>query len=104
MCLGVAFRGKLDEEDWFGERKEYFEGYDIDHRDPSAIAPGEVKKDNEEYRHLMYWLGEHLMATRCSNEGAVIEWILVPFIVEDDNDETDVVRESPLSDMSVEEL
>jgi hypothetical protein len=104
MCLGVAFRGELDEEDWFLERKEFFEGYDIEHRDPSAIASDERKKDGEKYRHLMYWLGEHLMATRCSNEGAVIEWILVPFIIENDNNETDSVRESPPNDMGVEEL
>jgi hypothetical protein len=105
MCLGVAFRGDKDEEDWFGERQEYFEEYDIEHRDPSQIEPDEQKKEGEKYRSLVYWYGEHLMATRCSNEGAVIEWVVVPFIVEDDESQQDG-EVTPQGSMSydVEEL
>jgi hypothetical protein len=83
MCLGVARRGVLDEEDWFGQREEFWKSYEDDEQDNNdnqnkteVLGPGE-------HRSLVYWYGKHLMATRCSNEGAVIEWVLVPFIVED---------------------
>jgi hypothetical protein len=110
MCLGVARRGELDEEDWFGERKEFFETYDEEEEDYEyeGDEENEQKEDLPEtksqptesptqgsgnkieshldgkHRPLVYWLGKQLMATKCSNEGAVVEWILVPFIQEDE--------------------
>jgi hypothetical protein len=82
MCLGVAHRGKLDEEDWFGEREEFFESYeDLDEE------LEDTEEEDTEYQSLLYWLGKQLMTTRCSNEGAVIKWTLVPFIVEEEEEE-----------------
>lgn len=82
MCLGVARRGEMDEEDWFDKREDFFEDYEN--------LDEELEKIEEElddgYPPLVYWLGRHLMMTRCSNEGAVVEWTLVPFIVEEDED------------------
>jgi hypothetical protein len=125
MCFGVARRGELDEDDWFGERKEFMESYediDDDEEWPLATNPpdcesegdgppmaeegdAEVAGEDEESRKLLqeaedeegldvegledefptllHWMGKQLMATRCSNRGAVIEWVLVPFIVEE---------------------
>ena len=104
MCLGVARRGEDDEKDWFDEREEFFESYEESEDDVesegeanetepiatadtnhTAIDENEQHLD-EDYRPLIYWLGKHLMSTKCSNEGAVIEWILVPFIVEEEDD------------------
>mmetsp|Transcript_57420 Transcript_57420/g.66319 ORF Transcript_57420/g.66319 Transcript_57420/m.66319 type:complete len:778 (+) Transcript_57420:162-2495(+) len=80
MCLGVAHRGNLDEEDWFGEREEFFESYeDLD------IELEGIDEQDVEYESLLYWLGQRIMTTRCSNEGAVIKWTLVPFIVEEEH-------------------
>lgn len=78
MCLGIARRGDLDEEDWFGEREDFFESYEDLDEDIGNI------EDNRDYPPLLYWLGKQIMATRCSNKGAVIKWILVPFIVEEE--------------------
>ena len=107
MCLGVAYRGEQDEKDWFKERDEFFESYedpeDEEHSErdanetesnaaaddaPHATNETEASLDNDGYEPLVYWLGKQLMATKCSNEGAVIEWVLVPFIVEEE-DSTD---------------
>ena len=89
MCLGVLRRGEKDEQDWFDKREDFFESYeDLDEEleeleDISA----------EGYPSLTYWLGQQLMMTRCSNEGAVVKWTLVPFIVEEDTVEEDTVEE-----------
>jgi hypothetical protein len=174
MCLGVARRGDLDEDDWFGERSEFWESYeDLDdedilgtnethdkdilgtneternatesgredqEEDPPLPEKGGVKLSGEESTNddsngtesgregveepplsekdgvdleeeksrkmmqeeddednedlddgppsLLYWLGKQLMATRCDNEDAVIEWVLVPFIIEEKEDGT----------------
>jgi len=82
MCLGVAQRGGKDEDDWFGEREEFFESYeDLDEE------LEDTEEEDTEYQSLLYWLGKQLMTTRCSNEGAVIKWTLVPFIVEEEEEE-----------------
>lgn len=46
---------------------------------------------NDEFPSLLHWMGMHLMATSCSNKGAVIEWVLVPFIIEETKDGSDAV-------------
>jgi len=90
MCLGVSGRGKLDEEDWLGARgekeadssqkEESNETEEIDNDNFSADADD---AGNEESADLSEWEGKQLIATRCSNVGAVIDWLVVPFIVED---------------------
>ena len=89
MCIGVAGRGELDEDDWLGVREadtEEDEGQDdeID-RDNFTLEDDdepEFDEDGEDLLPLSDWEGEQLVSTRCSNAGAIIEWILVPFIVE----------------------
>lgn len=82
MCLGVARRGELDEEDWFDKREAFFEDYeDLD----NDLEEVEAQFEGE-YPPLVYWLGRQLMMTRCSNEGAVVEWTFVPFIEEGDEE------------------
>jgi hypothetical protein len=96
LCLGVPGRGNLDEEDWLGVRGEGDEKYSSDNEDAEGME--EIDKDNfsldeddandDEMDHgelppLSEWEGKQLIATRCSNTGALIEWLVVPFIVED---------------------
>ena len=97
MCLGVARRGNLDEEDWFDKREEFFESYkDLD----EELEAIEEDGDDGAYPSLLYWLGNQLMTTRCSNEGAVLKWTLVPFIVEEHSDE-EANDSSPEDDIDV---
>ena len=83
MCLGVARRGEKDEEDWFGKREDFVDSYE------DLVEELELLEEELDgaYAPLLYWMGKQLMMTRCSNEGAVVEWTLVPFIEEDDEDE-----------------
>jgi hypothetical protein len=116
MCLGVAGRGDLDEEDWFGVAEEH--GDDESHEDDHSLVDDsdldslsdddgdedELNEDesNEEkggrkWSSLLEWENEQLVATSCSNAGAIVEWILVPFIVED-NPDSDVGTEEENTD------
>lgn len=109
MCLGVAGRGELDEEDWLGVRDEgeeeeeesteeenddtEIETETIDQIDQDNFSvDGDEMEGEDGLLPFSHWEGEQLVATRCSNVGAVIEWVLVPFIEEDDeeNDEESV--------------
>lgn len=81
LCLGVLGRGDRDEEhlyeveDEVGEDEVIVKEYD----DDQFGADGLIKLDN--------FQGEEIVATRCSNVGAVVEWLFVPFIDEDGEEE-----------------
>lgn len=99
MCLGVTGRGELDEEDWLGVRRVEDESNDDDESDDEENLTDEIDRDTfsleeddskedpeldeDGFPSLFAWEGKQLIATRCSNSGAVIEWVVVPFIVED---------------------
>jgi hypothetical protein len=107
MCLGVAGRGDTDEEDWLGTVAENYEGdehEDYESGDEEAESDEEAETDlvdeidvdsfgdeteDDSLPPLSDWEGEQLVATRCSNVGAVIEWILVPFVEEDVEEQED---------------
>jgi hypothetical protein len=79
MCLGVWGRGNKDEVDWKDESQAF----------------SQERKENpvDGWKPLSEWEGEELFSTQCSNVGAVVEWIFVPFIVEDNlsaDDGTDI--------------
>jgi hypothetical protein len=82
MCLGVAKRGEKDEEDWFDAREDFFESYEDLDEDLKELE----EESDGGYPSLLYWLGRQLIMTRCSNEGAVVKWTLVPFIIEEESD------------------
>ena len=82
MCLGVYERGNEDEVDWDDETEE--EERNSLSRDTSVVD------ENEEWEPLSKWQGSGIITTQCTNKGAVIEWVFVPFIdeeVEHDEDE-----------------
>eukprot|EP00536_Pseudo-nitzschia_multiseries_P007627 jgi/Psemu1/296635/fgenesh1_pm.181_\ len=100
MCLGVARRGGKDEEDWFDEREEFFESYAELDEDLKEINEG--KDAGDTYPSLLYWLGQQLMTTRCSNEGAVVQWTLVPFVEEEEEDEEKAIESSDENDTDIQ--
>jgi hypothetical protein len=101
MCFGVAGRGDKDEGDWLGTNAENYEGdesedYESGDEEAETDVVDEIDEDSfvDETEDgslppLSDWEGEQLVATRCSNVGAVIEWILVPFIEEDVEEQED---------------
>jgi hypothetical protein len=95
MCFGVSGRGDMDEEDWLGGRDEVDEDYSkaqvngdqdtqaVD-RDPFSVDGNEHPSKRIGLPPLSEWQGKQLIATRCSNVGAIIEWIVIPFVVEEE--------------------
>lgn len=88
MCLGVYGRGDHDEEVWEEDDHE---------RDPYQRSTSSVEETRNEvlpplndqrmpWKPLTEFSGEQIITTQCTNRGAVIEWIYVPFIVEDDKE------------------
>lgn len=78
MCLGVYQRGTKDETDW--EEKD-------ESSDPTTASEAEralIDEEDLDWPPLSQWLNEQVITTQCTNEGAVIEWLFVPFIVEDE--------------------
>lgn len=71
MCLGVYGRGLKDEVDWAEPTDE-------------AVLSGQTPYDEPPvvWERLSEFAGQNIVATQCSNDGAVIEWLFVPFIVE----------------------
>jgi hypothetical protein len=101
LCIGVQGRSDEDEVEWL--RPEHDD-------DPDGLWPWEYSNATEYYangyKSLKYWNGIHLQTTPCSNEGAVIEFFYVPFIVEeyeDDGEESNTVDYSAESAPVVEE-
>lgn len=72
MCFGVRGRGTQDELDWADEQNEEKD----DANEGGTVLP------------LSHWKGEQLITTQCSNKDAVIEWVFVPYIVEEASNET----------------
>jgi len=96
LCLGVLGRGEKDEE-------HLYEVEDDAHNGEDEIIVKEY--DDEEFGSdgflkLDHFQGEEIVATRCSNVGAVVEWLFVPFIVEEN--ESEFPDESTVEDASDE--
>ncbi|KAL7434602.1 hypothetical protein ACHAXM_004281 [Skeletonema potamos] len=83
LCLGVQGRSDEDEDGWL--RPEHDD-------DPNELWPWDLENATEYYesgfKSLKYWDGIQLQTTPCSNRGAVVEFLYVPFIVEE-YDKTD---------------
>lgn len=88
LCLGVQGRSDEDEEGWL--RPEHDD-------DPDDLWPWDRDNATEYYENgfksLKYWDGIQLQTTPCSNEGAVVEFLYVPFIIEE-NDNTNEGEEA----------
>jgi hypothetical protein len=75
LCLGVAGRGANDEGDW--------EATFDDSQTPVVATNRQQANESGELDPLSEWLEHELITTQCTNTGAVIEWLFVPYIVEE---------------------
>jgi len=80
LCIGVVGRGDADESKWIEDEEEEDEEWDPWEHSDAAVYPNGRKS-------LQLWSGQQLQTTPCSNEGGVIEFYYVPFIVEEYDDE-----------------
>lgn len=94
LCLGVRGRGHKDEGAWV-EDTQMEEG--------EHLVPDNLDRE-EGLLQLHKWNGMQLVSTQCSNKGAIIEWIYVPFIVEDVNGATNLTEKQTEGGDSTEEL
>lgn len=79
LCLGVVGRGNADESEWTADdESEDWDPWEYD----------DVERYPNGRKTLQLWSGQQLQTTPCSNEGGVIEWLYVPFIVEKYDNET----------------
>jgi hypothetical protein len=79
MCLGVFERGDQDEPNWDDE--------DETHRiETSQLNKASIPDSNttREWAPLSEFKEARVVMTQCSNVGALIEWVFVPFILEED--------------------
>ena len=85
LCLGVLGRGDKDEEHLYE-----IEGGDDGH-DDGDDAEEKIQYTEEDYDEhgilkFDHYMDDEIVATQCSNTGAVIEWIFVPFIEEEEEE------------------
>jgi hypothetical protein len=87
-----------EEEETDGEETEEEEESDeeeetdeLDDANEDAVVMDEEEAEGLQPLHL--WENEQLIATRCSNDGAVVEWIVVPFMYEEAPDPLDGEKE-----------
>jgi hypothetical protein len=103
LCVGVQGRSlNEEEEEWLEDTKLNSETResenDSDHsdqdNDPSDDNDSTNQKEEAPFKFdgfhvdgtlksLSAWEGQPLVTTKCTNADAVIEWVVVPFIVED---------------------
>ena len=85
MCLGVYDRGSKDELDW-NDKESRKQTSTSSEPEPTTL---ESSSKVAPPAPLSEWSGEDIVTTRCDNVDGVIEWVFVPYIVEeDDEDET----------------
>jgi hypothetical protein len=83
LCLGVLGRGDKDE-------AHLYEVDATNDNDEAGVVEEIVKEyDDVEFGEdgflkLEHFQDQEIVATQCSNVGAVIEWLVVPFIQEED--------------------
>lgn len=81
MCLGVFERGDQDESDWDEDTDDEANPVDASLLNETSIAAS--KATTGEWLALSEFKGSRAVMTQCTNVGAVIEWVFVPFIFEE---------------------
>jgi hypothetical protein len=83
MCLGVLGRGDHDEVDWEADDDDSTYVNKIEEGDTSIDGEEDEDDDDDELEDLAEWVNEEVVTTQCTNTGAVIEWLFIPFIDDD---------------------
>jgi hypothetical protein len=89
MCIGVYGRGDADEE----HKKEEYEETSITGDEKEDGTGGDKELSEGQLQPLRRYQGRKLVTTKCSNTGAIIEWLFVPFIVENEEVQTNQTKE-----------
>ena len=83
MCLGVFERGEYDEPNWDDEEETL--------RIETARlknASNSERNSTKDWTPLSEFKESRIVMTQCTNVGALIEWVFVPFILEEDLNST----------------
>ena len=94
LCLGASGRGGKEEEKW-SEDKNHF---DINGQEFVPDVARDQAHPIELPLALNFWKGKQLITTSCDNNLSVIEFLFVPFVVEDedggsgDDDKNEMIR------------
>lgn len=96
MCLGVYERGVDDELDWNDEN------YQADKVERAARKAESTSVVDEKWKPLSGWKEDNVMTTQCTNAGAVIEWVFVPFIAGEETLENDKNITTPTKNATTE--
>lgn len=103
MCIGVKGRGEKDEDEWIedieqeedtdheydDDYKQWVQAGSKDRGEKTVVRNNIIEESTvnqtatRELLPLSQWKDQQLITTRCSNSGAVVEFIIVPFIVEE---------------------
>lgn len=102
LCIGVRGRGSLDEEGW--DIDEASGEYESLSNKSARRSNNSDMEANGTFLPLRDWEGEQLVATRCSNVGGYIEWLFVPYIVEEDSSPRDASKPTNLSNSDTSAL
>lgn len=78
MCFGVYGRSEEDELDW--DDKNYKNGEANSYKDVTHKADEE-----EDVSPLAEWIDEEIVTTQCTNAKAVVDWVFVPYVVEEED-------------------
>jgi len=83
MCLGVRHRGKDDGEKW---SEDYDSSDDSDDysEDYPDVDFDEYNNNGLQWPPLSKYSGVRIKSMQCNNIGGVIEWLFVPYVVEED--------------------
>lgn len=103
LCIGVQGRGDADESLWKTKKELEEKAKEVkeenmeedEELDPWEQPDAEVGPNGRKLLHL--WNGQQLRTTPCSNEGAIVEFFFVPFIVEDPEEEEDTAVDASQS-------
>ena len=83
LCVGVLGQGDCNKKAW---------AKDLAKHGLTAHVDNEVSASIDTLMTLPPWSnlnGVQFVTTRCSNIGAIVEWVYVPFIVENKNEEVE---------------
>jgi len=80
LCLGVKGRGKFDEEEWSEDQDDIDDDEDIINEMENSNG-----RNQDGFMPLTAFENAQIVTTSCANDGAVIEWLFIPFIVEEDS-------------------
>jgi Core-2/I-Branching enzyme len=89
MCLGVAGRSGDDEERWDNYKEQDEDGEAAATQNVTKVEDNDPNSTQSAIYNasapLSHWQGEQIVSTRCTNIGAIVEWVFVPYIVEEES-------------------